>query len=360
MQRAAPPSVSYSIMKPFYSVKHCNSLKTGTIYHENYVYYLKKDFEETMMASPVSACSCAIILFLSISAGCSRQSFINPPPDPTDKQERIARIRQATVRIYVDGKPKGTGFIITENGLIATAFHVIAKTFPTPHEQALITYASSIEVQFDDREQVPAIVHKSCIGKGLHGSILRDFCILETKTSKKRIPLKLGAFNDVHAGTHVYLSGYPLVSDRLYISFGVVSAKWKDPVLSYYGQLFREKRNNTEIALLDVPMGMGVSGGPIVLIGNTPGEDRVVGIASFIMSPLDQELEKLVNAIKRYTEGHYDVVCPIELFQVLRKEHGSQSLFVSGCISIDPLRQRFQKIVEGQHDEDARRKFILF
>jgi len=299
-----------------------------------------------------------LLVCLSTSAGCFKSRIEKPPANALDKQERIAKIRKSTVRIYVDGKPKGTGFIITENGLIATAFHVIAKTIPTPREQAQITYASSIEVQFNDGERLPAIVHKSCIGKGFHGSIFRDYCILEIKTSKKLVPLRLGNFNDVYEGAHVYLSGYPLVSERPSISFGVVSTKWKDPVVSYYGQFFPEKRNNPEIALLDLSMNRGDSGGPIVLIGNNPEEDRVIGIASFIMTPLDQELKALVEAIKSYAEGHYDVVCPIELFQILRKEQGFQSLFISGCISIDPLRLRLQKIAKDQQDEGALRKII--
>lgn len=301
-----------------------------------------------------------ILVCLSISGGCCKPRIEKPPANALDKQERIAKIRRSTVRIYVDGKPIGTGFIITENGLIATAFHVIAKTIPNPRTHAQITYASLIEVQFDDGEKLPAIVHKSCIGKGLHGSIFGDYCILEIKTSKKLVPLRLGNFNDVYEGAHVYLSGYPLVSERPIISFGVVSAKWENPVVSYYGQYFPEKRNNPEIALLDLSMNRGDSGGPIVLIGNNPEEDRVIGIASFIMTPLDQELKALVEAIKSYTEGRYDVVCTIELFQLLRKEQGFQSLFISGCISIDPLRLHLQKIAKDKQDGGTLRKIIPF
>ena len=301
-----------------------------------------------------------ILVCLSLSAGCRKPRLEKGPADTLDKQERIAKIRKSTVRIYVDGKPTGTGFIITENGLIATAFHVIAKTIPNPRNHAQITYALLIEVQFDDGEKLPAIVHKSCIGKGLHGSILRDYCILEIKTAKKLVPLRLGNFSSVYKGAHVYLSGYPLVSERPIISFGVVSAKWENPVVSYYGQFFPEKRNNPEIALIDISMNRGDSGGPIVLIGNNPEEDRVIGIASFIMTPLDQELKALVEAIKSYTEGRYDVVCTIELFQLLRKEQGFQSLFISGCISIDPLRLRLQKIAKDKQAKGTLRKIIPF
>jgi len=301
-----------------------------------------------------------IILCISLSAGCHHPPAVNPPSNTLDEQERLAKIRKSTVRIYVDGKPKGTGFIISENGLIATAFHVIAKTLSTPHGQAQITYATSIEARLDDGEKLPAIVHTSCIGKGLHGSILSDYCILEIKTPKKLVPLSLGNFNDISDGAQVYLAGYPLVSERPRISFGVVSMKWKDPVVSYYSQSLPERRNNTDIALLDIAMNMGESGGPILLIGNQPEDDRVVGIASFITTPLDQDMKALVHAIKTYTEGRYNIVCAIELFQLLRKEQGFQSLFISGCLSIDPLKQRLQKFAQERQDEGPLKKLIPF
>jgi serine protease Do len=301
-----------------------------------------------------------IILCISLSAGCHHPPAVNPPSNTLDEQERLAKIRKSTVRIYVDGKPKGTGFVISENGLIATAFHVIAKTLSTLHGQAQITYATSIAVRLDDGDKLPAIVHTSCIGKGLHGSILRDYCILEIKTPKKLVPLSLGNFNDISDGAQVYLAGYPLVSERPRISFGVVSTKWKDPVVSYYSQSLPEKRNNTDIALLDIAMNRGESGGPIVLIGNQPEDDRVVGIASFITTPLDQDMKALVNAIKTYTEGRYNVVCAIELFQLLREEQGFRSLFISGCLSIDPLKQRLQKFAKERQEEGPLKKLIPF
>jgi serine protease Do len=302
----------------------------------------------------------SIILCLSLSVGCNYSRAVNPPSNTLDEQGRLAKIRKSTVRIYVDGKPRGTGFIISENGLIATAFHVIAKTFSTPHGQAQITYAACIAVRMDDGEELPAIVHTSCIGKGLHGSILRDYCILEIKTPKKLVPLSLGNFDDISDGAQVYLAGYPLVSERPRISFGVVSMKWKDPVVSYYSQSLPERRNNTDIALLDIAMNMGESGGPILLIGNQPEDDRVVGIASFITTPLDQDMKALVHAIKTYTEGRYNIVCAIELFQLLRKEQGFQSLFISGCLSIDPLKQRLQKFAQERQDEGPLKKLIPF
>jgi hypothetical protein len=214
-------------------------------------------------------------------------------------------------------------------------------------------------VRLDDGEMLPAIVHTSCIGKGLHGSILRDYCILEIRTPKKLLPVNLGNFKDIAEGSHVYIFGYPLISERPRISFGVIATKWTDPVVSYYSQSLPEKRDNTDIALLDISMNRGESGSPIVLMGNTPEEDRVVGIASFVTTPIDQEMKALVDAIKRYTEERYNVICTIELFQLLSKETGHKSIFINGCISIDSLKKRLQKFAAEQQEQSPLKKFFI-
>ncbi len=300
------------------------------------------------------------MLFMLILSGCPDTRSVKHTSTLVQHDERIAQIRKSTVRILVDGKPKGTGFVISEHGLIATAFHVVARTIPSPHMQAHITYATTIEVLFDDGERLPAIIHMSCIGKGLHGSIIRDYCILHVTTSKKLLPLRLGSFSDVYEGAPVYLAGYPLVSDRPCTAFGVVSAVWKEPVVSYHNQLIPEKKNRTGVALLDIAMNRGHSGGPIVLIGETPAEDRVIGIASFISTPLDQELKTLVAAIRSYTEESQSVVCSLELLQILWKERGGHSLFISGCISVDHLKNRILNISRERPDSAPLKKLIPF
>ncbi len=289
-----------------------------------------------------------IILCLS-PAGCRSPSVQTHPVDiVVDEQQRIDRIKQSIVRIHVDGEPRGTGFVITENGLIATAFHVIGKTVHPSNDQAYITYASSIEVEFDDGYKLPARVHKSCIGQGLHGAVLRDFCILEIKTLRHLTPLRMGRFTDVDEGSRVYMCGYPLVDDRLRLSFGTVSYKPENNIVSYQGQSFNARRRNTEVALLDIPMSRGDSGGPIILIGESPEEDKVIGIVTFITTPLDQKLKALVQAFNRSSERRHSDVCPIERFLVLREEIESDSLFITGCVSVDPLRLRLNRILNGK------------
>lgn len=39
--------------------------------------------------------------------------------------DRISKIRESVVRIKVDGKPSGRGFVVSEEGLIATVFMLL-------------------------------------------------------------------------------------------------------------------------------------------------------------------------------------------------------------------------------------------
>jgi hypothetical protein len=289
---------------------------------------------------PASFFQLMIIMIFAVSAmpGCHKPSVEKPRVAVVDMQERIHKIKRATVRIHVDGKPRGTGFVIDEYGLIATAFHVVGKAVPVSKKKAYLSYASSIEVQFHDGDRLPARVHKSCIGQGLYRAAMKDYCILEVGNRKTLDPLRLGNFKDVREGAHVYMCGYPLVAEESRVTFGIISTKWDDIAISYQDPFSPSRKDNVAMALLDIPMKRGDSGGPVVLIGNTPEDDRVICIASFVTTPLDQDLKALVKALKGYEEnGRQDSMSAIELFQMMKKALKSESLFISGCVSIDSL-----------------------
>lgn len=288
------------------------------------------------------------LVYLALMTGCSQpvpkhvsiESLSGP-----DKQERIDRIKRSTVRIYVNGKPSGSGFIINANGLVATSFHVVGKTEPASRKRSFITYASPIEVQLHNGEKVPAIPHKAFIGDGIYEAVLKDYCVLEIRTPRQLVPLRLGNFSDAREGSTVYLCGYSLTREQPEISFGVVKTRWKDVVLAYQGSSSFRKRSIIDIAWLDIPMTKGNSGGPIVLPGKRPEDDRVIGIASFITTPLDQDLKALVKTLKdNAPSSRASPVCSIELFCAMKEAMGYDSLFIKGCISIDSLRNRLQKL----------------
>lgn len=308
-----------------------------------------------MKSIPLYRTLLLVLTCLALSGGCSDRHVIQHSSVSVHDQDRIAGIRKSTVRILVEGKPKGSGFVIAEDGLIATAFHVVAKTVMHPHGKPQITFASPIEIQFEDGERLPALAHASCLGTGMYRAILCDFAILEVSTTRKLIPLRIGSFRDIREGSYVYLAGFPLTSEQPRVTVGRVKVKWDDPIGAPSGQSSSGRRKTAGIGILDIGMSRGDSGGPIVLIGETSANDRVVGIASFIMHPLDQELKTLMKAIQSHTRGRDDAVCSLELFSLLRKEYGSQSLFLAGYVSVEPVKARLQKFLETSRDAKERR-----
>lgn len=75
----------------------------------------------------------------------------------------------------------------------------------------------------------------------------------------------------------------------------MLSTKW---VTSGY----LNQGGNREVAWLDVTMNSGNSGGPIVLMGEEPEGDKVIGIASFGLNPFAILQNNSLRLFKRFLE----------------------------------------------------------
>ena len=248
-------------------------------------------------------------------------------------KERIKRIKRATVRILADGQPSGTGFVISGAGLIGTCFHVVQYVQAAPNGQTQITVSPSIEVEFDDGSKLPGSVHMSCQNQGFLEALSKDYCILEVK-SKSLVPLPLGTFADADEGADVYLCGFPLGINQPVVSVGMLSTKWITT-----GHL--DQGSNREVAWLDVTMNRGNSGGPIVLMGEQPAGDKVVGIASFGLNPFADPAEELIEIVQTFPGNVAIMGVNFKRFATLiGAAVSSNSLGVSGCVSIDYLKSK--------------------
>ena len=246
-------------------------------------------------------------------------------------KQRVAQIKQSTVRILISGQAAGTGFVISEAGLVATCFHVIQHIEAVPNSQTQITYASPIEVVFDDGTKLTATVHESCQNQGFLEALSNDYCILEV-TRKDLRPMPLGIFADVCEGANIYLCGFPLGINQPIVSVGTFSTKWTTS--GYLNQ-----GSNREVAWLDITMNRGNSGGPIVLIGEEPKDDKIIGIASFGLNPFADSAEKLIQIVKTFPGNAILMGVDFKEFATLvGAALASNSLGVSGCVSIDYLR----------------------
>ena len=284
------------------------------------------------------------------------------------KKERLARIRNATVRILINGLPKGTGFVISKDGLIATAFHVVFHEYLSDDTQ---TISSSIEVEFNDGLKLPATVHKSCLlkdttDKGTDDAFFGDYCILQVASTKLLDFLPLGTFADAYEGADIYISGYPLPTNKAIVNFGVLSTKSTISFTAIGNKMIPKiDGTKTEIAWLDITMNQGNSGGPVVLVGKEPKDDRVVGIISFKPNPSSQELQDLIDAFNRQQTGpSFSSLGGLPNFDSLINPVGSKrmsdedlrkfanpvtsslqtsSLGIGACVSVDYLKSRLPR-----------------
>lgn len=247
-------------------------------------------------------------------------------------KNRMPKIKESTVRILVDDHPVGTGFVVSKKGLIVTCFHVVQHVQPASNGQTQITHATNIKVEFSDGTKSPAVVHPSCQNQGFIEALSRDYAILVVKPHKTLVPLALGKFADTEEGAEVYISGFPFGLDKPFVSKGILSTK--TTTHGYLGQ-----GANRDAALLDITLNKGNSGGPVVLIGKTPEDDKVIGIATFTLTPLYPALAQLADGVQRFPGDVHIMGVDFKQFSILIKNSfEATSVGIGGCISVDYIK----------------------
>ncbi len=277
----------------------------------------------------------SIILFTSL-LGCFNADANNQNSHTSKKdasmKDRVAKIKESTVRILVDERPVGTGFIVSKKGLVATCFHVVQHAQTTVNGQTQITHATNIKVEFSDGIKSPATIHQACQNQGFQKALSRDYAILVVKPHKILVPLALGKFTDIEEGEEVYTCGFPFGLDKPFVSKGLLSTKITTP--GYLGQGV-----DRDAALLDITLNKGNSGGPVVLIGKNPQDDKVIGIATFTLTPLSPALAQLAEGIQKFPGGVKIMGVDFKQFSMLIKNSfDASSVGIGGCISVDYMK----------------------
>ena len=245
-------------------------------------------------------------------------------------RQRIQNIKRACVRIFVNDKPVGSGFVVQSRGLIATCFHVVQSIQPTANNQTSITYAQNIEVELHSGNKLPATIHSSCLSSGVAQALSKDYCLLQINTQNLSTVL-LGTFADIQEGDRIYLCGYPLGIDQPVIANGFLSTKWS--AQGYLGQ-----GSTRAVAWLDITMNGGNSGGPIVLLSDDPANDKIIGIATFGLNPFAKPAKELIEVAQ--SSPFRMLISGVnfkEFATLVGSALASNSLGVNGCVSIDYL-----------------------
>lgn len=195
----------------------------------------------------------------------------------------LAKNNGAVVQIIVNGEFHGTGFIISKDGLIATANHVI-----TTKESGYTEASKKIEVRIPNSPRLhfarPAIPITTT-------SKVHDVAILRVEVID--LPcVELGELSEVEQGNSVTVIGFVPGLNQSLLLTGIVSAKTED-VTVIDKQAYRSR-----IAIFEIPVRGGVSGSPI--FSNATG--RVVGVVTTKVYGISQQLDETLSKLNSVGE----------------------------------------------------------
>lgn len=258
--------------------------------------------------------------------------------------ERVARIKNATVQLTIEGTTfTGSGFFIDNKGKLLTCWHVIAPALLYDTAQR-VPVQNRIIAQLNDGRKIEYGLQTVFVTDTTVNTIAvgYDFAVLLPKTNITTPFLKLGSYSNSREGDEIYTCGYPLSIPNPFVSRGIISTKYTDTANSVSrptGTLYRMPRNQ---ALLDITLNSGNSGGPIVRTGKTIDDDEVIGIADFIITPMWPYYESLntmlESSINSGASAQLAGVDPVRLFYLFAKVLGSSSVGISGCVSVDHIK----------------------
>lgn len=266
-------------------------------------------------------------------------------------KSRIAGINNGVVRILIDNRESGTGFVISKDGLIATCEHVVRPSFIFDSNNSLIDY-KSIKAKFSngeiiELEPLPILLSGKKIfdTTKVFDSFILKFCSEKPKIEYK--PLKLGSWQEVNEGDIVYTSGYPGGINTRFVSQGLLSTKYTETIAitdkTTKAVRFKYIR---DAAWADLTTNRGNSGGPVWKRSANPDEDIVIGIASFIANPngvASEELYKLNKQAAAQIQKQKDSVLNEnqvfigvnKQFEIIFQSLANNSIGMSGVLSID-------------------------
>ncbi len=241
-----------------------------------------------------------------------------------------ATLTESTVRIWVEGAPSGSGFVVAPDGLVATNYHVVMARDHSQPEGEMPGVSAEIKVEFKDGRILEAEALSCVEHSDLWLSRSKDFAVLKVDAQGLQA-LPLGSLSDVPEGAPICLAGFPLGIDQPVVASGTLSTKWTtDAAFNHSG--------TREVAWLDVTLNRGNSGGPVVALGVGEHEDCVVGIATFQLNPFAGRAERLADAVR---PTGTDLVVPgfsmKELALLTGEALSHNSLGVGGCVSVGYL-----------------------
>jgi S1-C subfamily serine protease len=278
-----------------------------------------------------------LILLLTFSNSFSQNSFFG---NRLNTERRISKIKESTVKVLVDNVKSGTGFFISNDGMLVTNWHVIINAKLKLDDKNRILNKFSIVTFKNDTIPVNIILNleNSTV---IQEASLWDYCLLKPSMKITTNPLKLGSLKNAYEGASVYTCGFPLDLNDPLIATGILST------FATQSQNVNNNKIERKIAWLDMTTNKGNSGGALILLGNTPDDDEVIGITSFITVPYYKDLEALNQyATEVEKNGNAEImgINFLAYLKLINNAANANSVGISGCISIEKVLALLEKI----------------
>ncbi len=254
---------------------------------------------------------------------------------------RIDHLKHSVGKITIDQVTStGTGFFISDDGSVLTCWHVVEPAF-IKDSLGHIVGIHQIYIEMYDGVKVELQFPLVLFNQINEQAVSNDFCYLLSKPTSKHFEfLRLGNFDDVQEGDEVYTAGYPLGLPYQFVSKGILSTKYIDSSLFYIVNGKPTNKIKKSVALLDLTLNKGNSGGPIVRLAATMDGDRVIGIADFLINPFGQNAEQLSDKLNK--ENNLVLPSGLSLTESMKLFSNAiiySSNGISGCVSINHVWQ---------------------
>lgn len=238
---------------------------------------------------------------------------------------RFSKIDISVVKLFHDGKPIGSGFVI-KDFYIVTNFHVASKIIESIKQGEVVNdtiyYNPSLHNELesaDDRLRNPAFVLSEFIENDTiynYGKY-SDLVILKSPNNKNLssyLPISRRFF---FRGENIIAAGFPLALQNLTISSGIVGNEFFGPFvpseLSSLLPFVRPSYGQSDF--INAP---GSSGGPIIKLGNSKEKDSVVGI---VWGGRKAHGQDITNLLEYYDEKLNDIILEKGTFNIDVPEH---------------------------------------
>lgn len=204
-------------------------------------------------------------------------------------KDRLERLKKAMVLVIGNDNTTGTGFFVTQaNGgaALVTCWHVVDGSCTRDGKTGAVTGVQNLRVQLWDGSIYEAAITPESMRERNRDAQGYDHCILEVAhiPRDKYTALVAGSFAAAEEGDQLYTVGFPTGMKQLFLARGILSAKYEDTAAGARGAK-GDSYLPRMAGLMDMTLNKGCSGGPVIKLGAQPGQESVIGIADFVVTP---------------------------------------------------------------------------